>query len=134
MRKLNRFNSKQALNLRRLAALPDSEIDTSDIPEWTPEDFARSVPFSSLYKPRKMQITTRIDSDIVEWLKSSESHYQSRLNSILRVAMQAAIKATMTHSRESSSKAVGVAKRATRKAALKPAPRNKRGPRGKAKR
>jgi hypothetical protein len=53
------MKSKQVLNLRRLAAVPDSEIDISDIPEWTEDDFARSVPFSSLYKPRKMQITAR---------------------------------------------------------------------------
>jgi uncharacterized protein (DUF4415 family) len=122
-------------NLEKLAALPDSEIDTSDIPEWTAEDFARSVPLSNLYKPRKMQITTRIDADVVEWLKSSESPYQSRLNSILRNAMHAAIKKTAkAHPGGLLSKTLGVAKRSSHKATTKRAPKTGRTPRGKAKR
>jgi len=133
LRKLNKLNNKQLQNLRKLAAMPDSEIDTTDIPEWTVEDFDRSVPFSRLYKPRKLQITTRIDADVVEWLKSSESPYQSRLNNILRIAMRAAIKkAAKTSSSRSSSKTFGV-KRIPRKATLKPAPRSKRVQQGKAK-
>ncbi len=89
MRKLSRLTAEQASSLKRLASMPDSEIDTSDIPEWTQADFERSIPFSSLYKPRKLQITTRIDADVVQWLKSSGSRYQSRLNRILRQAMEA---------------------------------------------
>lgn len=135
MRKLKRLNSKQMQNLRKLAALPDSDIDTSDIAEWTDEDFARSVPHSNLYKPRKMQITTRIDADVVEWLKSSESPYQSRLNSILRSAMHAEIKKTAkAHSGRLSLKTFGAAKRAAHKATPKRAPKKERTPHGKAKR
>ncbi len=129
MRKLNRLTQ----NLRKLATMPDSGIDTSDIPEWTVEDFARSVALSSLYKPRKMQITTRIDADVIEWLKSSESPYQSRLNSILRMAMHAAIKKT-GKGLGLSSKTFGVEKRVARRTNLKPAPKNKRSSRGKSKR
>ena len=70
-----------------LAALPDSEIDTSDIPEWTEEDFARAVPFHSLFKPRKEQITARIDADVLAWLKSHGKGYQTLLNELLREDM-----------------------------------------------
>ncbi|MFA6507781.1 MAG: BrnA antitoxin family protein [Treponemataceae bacterium] len=70
-----------------LAALPDSEIDTSNIPEWTEEDFARAVPFHSLYKPRKEQITARIDADVLAWLKSHGKGYQTLMNELLRKNM-----------------------------------------------
>lgn len=73
--------------LAALAELPDSEIDTSDIKEWTDADFKKAVPFQSIYKPRKEQITTRIDSDILLWLKSHGKGYQTLLNDLLRKEM-----------------------------------------------
>ena len=57
--------------LAKLAELPDSEIDTSDIKEWSDEDFSRAVPFHDIYKPRKEQITTRIDADNSSLAKKS---------------------------------------------------------------
>ena len=81
--------------LEALEALSDSAIDTSDIPEWTDEDFANSIrlngrPISDvmkLYKVRKAPITARIDLDVLEWLKGKGDGYQTRLNTILRTAM-----------------------------------------------
>ena len=73
--------------LAKLAELPDSEIDTSDIKEWSDEDFSRAVPFHDIYKPRKEQITTRIDADILLWLKSHGKGYQTLLNDLLRKEM-----------------------------------------------
>lgn len=73
--------------LEALAGLPDSEIDTSDIKEWSDEDFSKAVPFHSIYKPRKEQITTRIDADILLWLKSHGKGYQTLLNDLLRKEM-----------------------------------------------
>jgi uncharacterized protein (DUF4415 family) len=73
--------------LSALAKLPDSEIDTSDIKEWSDEDFSRAVPFHSIYKPKKEQITTRIDADILMWLKSHGKGYQTLLNDLLRREM-----------------------------------------------
>ena len=73
--------------IAELAALPDSEIDTSDIPEWTEADFARAVPFHSLFKPRKEQITARIDADVLAWLKSHGKGYQTLMNELLRKEM-----------------------------------------------
>ena len=75
--------------------MPDSSIDTDDIPEWTDEDFANAVrlngkPLSEImkyYKVRKAPITARIDIDVLEWLKSQGEGYQTRLNTILRTAM-----------------------------------------------
>lgn len=74
--------------LKALAALPDSEIDFSDIPEITDEQWKNAV----LYRPIKQQITARIDGDVLRWLKSQGRGYQSRINSILREKMMESLK------------------------------------------
>jgi len=80
--------------LTALADMPDSEIDTSDIKEWTEEDFAQARPFHKIFKPKKEQITTRIDSDILMWLKSHGKGYQTLLNDLLRKEMMEELKAS----------------------------------------
>jgi uncharacterized protein (DUF4415 family) len=37
---------------------------------------------------RKARVTIRLDSDVVDWLKSKGSGYQTRINGILRSAMK----------------------------------------------
>jgi uncharacterized protein (DUF4415 family) len=86
------MNKEQKQRLEALAALPDDQIDTSDIPEWTAEDFARAVPFASLYKPRKEQITARLDADVLAWLKSHGKGYQTLMNNLLRKEMMEELK------------------------------------------
>jgi uncharacterized protein (DUF4415 family) len=77
-------------DLRRLAARPDSEIDLSDIPEWTAEDFKNAV-HGKFYRPTKGQITAKIDNDVLAWLKADGPGYQSRMNAILRREMLRAL-------------------------------------------
>jgi uncharacterized protein (DUF4415 family) len=72
--------------LTALANRPDSEIDYSDIPPSTREDWAGAVR-GKFYRPVKRQLTVRIDADVVAWLKSYGKGYQSRLNAILRSVM-----------------------------------------------
>ena len=72
--------------LMELAERPDSEIDFSDIPEWTEETFARAVQ-GKFYRPVKSQLTVRLDSDVLAWLKAKGRGYQTKLNAILRQAM-----------------------------------------------
>jgi uncharacterized protein (DUF4415 family) len=79
-------------NLRALAARPDSEIDLSDIPEMTDEQW-KNAERGRFYRPVKRQITARVDADVLEWLKSQGSGYQSRINAILRREMLAAHRA-----------------------------------------
>jgi uncharacterized protein (DUF4415 family) len=79
---------EQRARLRRLAARPDSEIDTSDIPEWTEEQWKNAVR-GDLYRPVKRQITARVDADVLDWLKAQGKGYQSRINAILRREMLA---------------------------------------------
>jgi uncharacterized protein (DUF4415 family) len=72
--------------LMALANRPDSDIDYSDIPASTREDWAGAVR-GKFYRPVKRQLTVRIDADVVAWLRSFGKGYQSRLNAILRSAM-----------------------------------------------
>jgi uncharacterized protein (DUF4415 family) len=69
--------------------MKDEDIDLSDIPAITPEMFARAVVRRGL-KPvsRKKQLTLRIDSDVVEWLKKQGHGYQTKINSLLRAYME----------------------------------------------
>ena len=77
--------------MKALAARPDSEIDLSDIPELTDEQWQNAIRIRG-YRPLKQQITARLDSYVLHWLKSQGKGYQSRMNEILRKAMLASIK------------------------------------------
>jgi len=79
----------QIANLKALAARPDSEIDKSDIPELTAEQRKKGIR-GHFYRPIKRQITARVDSDVLAWLKAQGKGYQSRINAILRREMLAA--------------------------------------------
>ena len=76
----------QKADLKRLAALPDAKIDTSDIPELTNAQLAE-MKRPEHFRPVKKQITARLDADVLAWLKAGGKGYQSRMNAILRQAM-----------------------------------------------
>ena len=82
---------KSASDLRRLAALKDSDIVVDDdAPAWTPEMFARAVVRRGLDAPRtKTLLSLRVDSDVVEWFRAQGRGYQSRMNALLRAYMDA---------------------------------------------
>lgn len=81
---------KQELTLEELAALPDSEIDYSDIPELGPEFWANA----RVVQPRdpKEQLTIRFDADIVEWFRAQGKGYQTHMNAVLRAYVDAQLK------------------------------------------
>lgn len=74
--------------LARLAAMPDSDIDFSDIPrippgaEWT----RPGIPFST---ENKQQVTLRLDADVLNYFRNTGARYQTRINQVLRTYMQA---------------------------------------------
>jgi uncharacterized protein (DUF4415 family) len=76
----------QKAELAALAALPDEQIDTSDIPP-LPETFWQNAVPNPFDRPVKQQMTVRLDADVLAWLRSTGRGYQSRLNDILRQAM-----------------------------------------------
>lgn len=85
------MSDAQLARLKELAARPDDSIDYSDIPALTDEQLRNGVR-GRFYKPVKRQITARVDADVLEWLKSQGKGYQSRINTILRREMLAALK------------------------------------------
>ena len=82
-----KLTHEQEAELAVLAAMPDEEIDFSDIPEIT-EAMWKNPVVGKFYRPIKKQVTVRIDADILAWLQSAGSGYQTRLNQLLREAMQ----------------------------------------------
>jgi len=81
-----KLTTKLKRELEKLAAMPDDTIDFSDIPEAT-EKFWKNAIRNPWYRPRKEQVTVRIDADVLAWLRRGGKGYQSRLNSLLRSAM-----------------------------------------------
>lgn len=83
---MNKIPDSVRRELAALAARPESEIDFSDLPATSSKDWQGS-PRGKFYRPIKQQLTVRVDADVLAWLKSQGSGYQSRLNDILRNAM-----------------------------------------------
>jgi uncharacterized protein (DUF4415 family) len=66
--------------------------DFSDTPVLTPEQMEQFKPSHyrpnmENFKPIKKTVYVRLDADVIEWLKSKGSGYQTRMNAILREAM-----------------------------------------------
>lgn len=85
---LPELTEERRKELARLDARPADQIDTSDIPELTDEQWASAVR-GRFYRPIKQQITARLDADVLAWLKAGGQGYQTRMNAILRRAMMA---------------------------------------------
>lgn len=83
---MNKVPESVRKELAALAAKPENEIDFSDLPPTTEQDWHGAVR-GKFYRPIKQQLTVRIDADVLEWLKSQGKGYQGRLNEILRAAM-----------------------------------------------
>ncbi len=68
----------------RLEAMPDDQIDYSDIPELDEAFWAKT----ELRLPEtKDRVTLRLDHDVLQWLKNQGKGYQTRINAILRQYM-----------------------------------------------
>jgi len=80
------LTAKERKQVAKLAALPDSKIDYSDIPPLT-EKFWKNAVRNPFYRPVKQQLTVRLDADVVAWLREQGKGYQTRMNALLREAM-----------------------------------------------
>ena len=74
--------------------MTDADIDLSDIPEVTPEMFAKGVVRRGLQPIVKRQLTLRLDSDVIDWFRSQGGGYQTRMNALLRAYMDEHKRAT----------------------------------------
>ncbi len=81
MRKLTK---EQKRDIRAIAAKKDEDIDFSDAPavlDWSGAEIGK------FYRPKKKPVTIRLDTDIIDWLKSDGRGYQTKANGLLRHAM-----------------------------------------------
>jgi uncharacterized protein (DUF4415 family) len=67
--------------LDALAAMPDSEIDTTEMPLITDWSHAVRGPF---YRPIKRPLSLRVDADVLSWFQGQGPGYQTRMNVALR--------------------------------------------------
>ncbi|MCO6388444.1 BrnA antitoxin family protein [Aliihoeflea sp. 40Bstr573] len=68
------------LTLEQLAALPDDQIDTSDIPELD-ENFWKNA---KLVEPdTTQQVTLRVKKSVLDAFKATGKGYQTRMNAVL---------------------------------------------------
>jgi uncharacterized protein (DUF4415 family) len=82
MKKLKR---KQDNEIRGLKRMKDDEIDFTDIP--LTRDWSNAV-VGKFYRPIKKSLTIRLDADVLAWLKGQGKGYQTRINGLLRHAME----------------------------------------------
>ena len=64
-----------------LAAMPESEIDTTEMPPI--KDWSKAVR-GAFYRPIKRPLSLRLDADVIDWFQRQGSGYQTRMNSVLR--------------------------------------------------
>ena len=84
--RISKIDSKR-LDVKR------DDIDLSDIPEATPEMFARAILIKGMLTPRrKEQITLRLDADVLEWFRARGEGYQTLMNMLLRAYMDEHLK------------------------------------------
>ena len=62
-----RLTADQRSEIDALAALPEEQIDTRDIPEQRDWSGARR---GVLFRPIKQQITLRLDADLIDWFRN----------------------------------------------------------------
>ena len=82
---MQKLSTEARKELEALAAMPDSEIDRSDIPEI--HELPSDAVVGRFYRPKKTTVTMRLDADVVAWLKASGEGYQTRINAYLRELM-----------------------------------------------
>ncbi len=86
--KKNATSKKSGTDFKRLDAMTDKDIDLSEIPEITPEMFAKGIVRRGLQPVIKRQLTLRLDSDVIDWFRSQGGGYQTRMNALLRAYME----------------------------------------------
>jgi uncharacterized protein (DUF4415 family) len=81
----------RARQIAAIAAKRDADIDLSEMPEvsdWSGAEIGK------FYRPPKKPVTIRLDTDILGWLKGYGRGYQTKVNILLRHAMQDSFKRT----------------------------------------
>jgi uncharacterized protein (DUF4415 family) len=81
---MKRLTRAQKRDVAAASARRDEDIDLSEMPEvvdWSGAEIGK------FYRPPKKAVTMRLDTDVLEWLKSYGNGYQTKVNLLLRHAM-----------------------------------------------
>jgi len=80
------IKGKSGTDWGRLATMSDAEIDRSDIRELDAGFFESA----EVRLPRsKKAVSLRLDPDVIAWFKHQGKGYQTRINAVLRMYMEA---------------------------------------------
>jgi uncharacterized protein (DUF4415 family) len=101
-----------ATNWENLATMPDSDINLADIPELDASFFKNAE--IRLPKPKKA-VSLRLDDDVFNWFRHQGKGYQTRINAVLRLYVQARSRSSSTSRSSHKRSSQG---RATRKALI----------------
>jgi uncharacterized protein (DUF4415 family) len=71
--------------LAALEAMPNDQIDFSDIPAMTEEDLKRPHWVGLHHYPGKKSVTIRLDKDLIAWFKAQGKGWQTKMNWVLRL-------------------------------------------------
>lgn len=82
---MKKLTESQVRALRKLNNMKDQEIDLTDIPPL--QNWDQAV-IGKFYRPIKKSLTIRVDADVLAHFQSSGKGYQTRINRILREAVQ----------------------------------------------
>lgn len=90
------LTEEQKRRLEKLAAMPDEDIDFSDIPPLDEKFWANAQRNPFYQKALKQQLTIRLDADVLDWFKRRAKDgkgYQTDINAALRAYITAQEKA-----------------------------------------
>jgi uncharacterized protein (DUF4415 family) len=84
--KVKSLKRSSGTDWERLSTMDDKDIDLSDNPELGNDFFMNAT--LRMPEPKKA-VSLRIDKDVLEWYKTRGPGYQTRINAVLRMYMQA---------------------------------------------
>ena len=74
----------------RIRAMSEEEVEAAAFadPDWRDVDPDWVAKAEAVRPVRKRRVTLALDEDIVDWFRSKDRHYRSRMNRILRAYME----------------------------------------------
>lgn len=74
----------------RVRAMSDEEAEAAAAadPEWQDVDPDWVAKADPVHPVKKRRISLALDEDVVDWFRSRDRHYRSRMNAILRAYME----------------------------------------------
>ena len=102
---MRRGSSKAAVEpeliaqLKAAAAMPDSQIDTTDPDASEAMDWSEAVR-GRFYRPVKTLKSLRLDADVLAYFQAQGKGYQTRINALLRASMLQDLQRAETSSRK----------------------------------